>query len=71
MYEGTRPNLHEICAQTYTIKLFEFPTSYVFLDFLHKQKQKYKSKIKYKNNKSNAYKEMHDTQMHDTKASNA
>ena len=38
----------------------------MFLDFLHKQKQKYKSKIKYKNNKSNAYKEMHDAQMHDT-----
>ena len=23
-YESTRPNSHEICAQTYTIKLFEF-----------------------------------------------
>ena len=39
--------------------------------FLHTQKQKHKSKIKCKNNKNNAYKEMHDAQMHDNEASNA
>ena len=60
LYESTRPNSHEICAQTYTIKLFEFSTFYVFSDFLHIQKQKHKSKIKCKNNKNNAYKEMLD-----------
>ena len=43
----------------------------MFLDFLHTQKQKHKSKIKCKNNQNNAYKEMHDTQMHDNEASNA
>ena len=59
MYEGTRPNLHEICAQTYTIKLFEFFTFYVVLDFFTHIKLKPKSKIK---NKSNAYKEMQDAQ---------
>ena len=59
-----------ICAQTYTIKLFEFSTFYVFLDFLHTQKQKHKSKIKCKNNQNNAYKE-HDAQIHDNEASNA
>ena len=40
-----------------------------FLDF-YTQKQKHKSKIKCKNN-NNAYKEMHDAQMHDNEASNA
>ena len=61
------------CAQTNMIKLFEFFTFYMFLDFffLHTQKQKHKSKIKCKNNKNNAYKEMHDAQMHDNEASNA
>ena len=39
--------------------------------FLHTQKQKHKSKIKCKNNQNNAYKEMHDAQMHDNEASNA
>ena len=38
-YEGTRPNSYVKCAQTYTIKLFEFSTFYVFLDFY-----KYKNK---------------------------
>ena len=38
-YEGTRPNSHVKCAQTYTIKFFEFSTFYVFLDFY-----KYKNK---------------------------
>ena len=33
--------------------------------------QKPKSKIKCKNNQNNAYKEMHDAQMHDNEASNA
>ena len=65
------PNSHEVCAQTYMIKLFEFFTFYVVLDFLHTQKQKHKSKIKCKNNKNNAHKEMHDAQMHDNEASNA
>ena len=37
LYEGTRPNSHVICAQTYIIKLFEFFTFYVVLDFLHTQ----------------------------------
>ena len=30
---GTRQNSHVICAQTYTIKLFEFFTFYMVLDF--------------------------------------
>ena len=34
LYGGTRPNTHVICAQTYTIKLFEFFIFYVVLDFL-------------------------------------
>ena len=33
--------------------------------FLHTQKQMHKSKFKCKNNKNNAYKEMHDAQMHE------
>ena len=32
-YEGTRQNSLVICAQTYTIKLFEIFTFYVVLDF--------------------------------------
>ena len=59
------------CAQTYTIKLFEFFTFYVFLDFLHTQKQKHKSKIKWENNQNNAYKEMQDAQMYENEAFNA
>ena len=59
------------CTQTYTIKLYELFTFYVVFGFLHTQKQKHKSKIKCKNNQNNAYKEMHDAQMHDNKASNA
>ena len=56
----------------YMIKLFEFFTFYVFWIFTHTI-QKHKSKIK-KNkqnkktknkNKNNAYKEMHDAQMHE------
>ena len=39
--------------------------------FLNTQKQKHKSKIKCKNNKNNAYKEMQDAQIHDNEASNA
>ena len=34
LHKGTRPKSHETCAQTYTIKLFEFFTFYVVLDFL-------------------------------------
>ena len=44
-----------------------FPLFMCFWIFTH-MKQKYKSKIKCKNN---AYKEMHDAQMHDNEASNA
>ena len=40
-----------------------------FLIFTH-TKQKHKSKINNKN-KNNAYREMHDAQMHDNEASNA
>ena len=36
-----------------------------FWIFLHTQKQMHKSKFKCKNNKNNAYKEMHDAQMHE------
>ena len=57
--------LKHIRSSFLNFKLFEFFTFYVFLDFLHTQKQKHKSKIKCKNNKNNAYKEMHDAQMHD------
>ena len=39
------------------------------LDFYTHTKQRHKSKIKIKTN--NAYKEMHDAQMHDNEASNA
>ena len=39
LYEGTRQNSHVICAQTYTIKFFEFFTFYVVLDlYSHKTK---------------------------------
>ena len=48
LYKGTRPNSHVICAQTYTIKLFEFFTFYVVLDFFTHTKLKHKSKIKNK-----------------------
>ena len=38
-YRDTRPNSHVKFAQTYMIKLFEFFTFYVFLDFYtHKNK---------------------------------
>ena len=57
------------CAQTYTIKLFEFFTFYVVLDFLHTQNKDIKVRSKQKQN--NAYKEMQDAQMHDNEASNA
>ena len=40
------------CAQTYTIKLYDFFTFYVVFGFLHTQKQKYKSKIRCKNNQT-------------------
>ena len=36
-----------------------------------KTKQKTKKKIKCENNQNNAYKEIHDAQMHDNEASNA
>ena len=68
---STRPNSHVICAQTYTIKLFEFFTFYVVLDFYsHKIKTKQKKKIKCKNNQNNAYKEVRDAQIHDNEAFN-
>ena len=65
LYEGTRQNSHMICAQTYTIKLFEFFTFYVVLDFFiffTHTKLKHKSKIKTKamhTNKCKMYK-MHE-----------
>ena len=40
-----------------------------FWIFTH-TKLKHKNKIKCKNNQNNAYKEMHDAQMHDNEASN-
>ena len=43
----------------------------MYFGFLYTQKQKHKSMIKRKNNKNNAYKEMHDAQKHDNEASNA
>ena len=50
LHKGTRPNSHETCTQTYTIKLFEFFTFYVVLDFFFffftHTKLKHKSKIK-------------------------
>ena len=59
-----------ICAQTYTIKLFEFFTFYVALDFYsHKIMQQ--SKIKKKKKKNNAYKEMHVAKILDNESSNA
>ena len=41
-----------------------------FWIFTH-TKQRHKSKIKSKNNKNNAYKDIQDAQMHDNEASNA
>ena len=53
LYKGTRPNSHVICAQTYTIKLFEFYTFYVVLDFYsHKTKTKKKKQKKRSNAKT-------------------
>ena len=50
-----------------TFWIFHF---YAFLDFYTQKKKKklHESKIK---NKNNAYKEMHDAQMHDNEISNA
>ena len=47
-YKGTRQNSHVICAQTYTIKLFEFFTFYVILDFLLTQNCNIKVRLKTK-----------------------
>ena len=55
-------------AQTYMIKLFEFFTFYVVLDFYTQNKD---IKVRSKQKQNNAYKEMHDAQMHDNEASNA
>ena len=72
LYEGTRPNTHVICAQTYTIKLCEFFTFYVVLDFFFffftDTKLKYKSKIKNKTMHTNKCK-MH--KMHENMTFNA
>ena len=43
-YEGTRPNSHVKCTQTYTIKFSKFYFLCIF-GFLHTQKQKHKSMI--------------------------
>ena len=63
--------LKHIQSNFLNFKHFEVFTFYVVFGFLHTQKQKYKSKFKCKNNQNNAYKEMHDAQMHDNEASNA
>ena len=47
-YRDTRLNSHEICAQTYTIKLFEFFTFLCGFGFFTHTKLKQKSKIKTK-----------------------
>ena len=60
-----------ICAQIYTIKLFQFFTFYVVLDFLPTQNKKNKVWSKQKQKQNNAYKEMHDAQMHGNETSNA
>ena len=61
-----------ICAQTYTIKLFQFFTFYVVLDFYSHKTKAIKYDKKKKTKKQNyAYKEMHDAQMHDNEVSNA
>ena len=52
------------------IKFFEFSIFLRVFGFFTHTKQKYKSKINYKN-KNNVYKEMHDAQMHDNEAFNA
>ena len=56
-------------AQTYTIKLFEIFTFLCGLGFLHTQNKDIKVRTKQKQN--NAYKEMHDAQMHDNETFNA
>ena len=41
LYEGTRKNSHVICAQTYTIKLFEFFIfRFTLVECFKKKKQK-------------------------------
>ena len=50
------------------IKLFEIFTFYVVLDFYTQNKD---IKVRSKQRQNNAYKEMHDAQMHENEASNA
>ena len=59
-----------MCSNKYdqTFSIFHFLCDFGF--FTH-TKLKHKSKIKCKNNQNDAYKEMHDAQMHDNEASNA
>ena len=52
------------------LNFLNVPLFMCFWIFTH-TKQKHKSMINWKNNKNNAYKEMHDAQMHDNEASNA
>ena len=46
LHKGTKPNSYETCAQTYMIKLFEFFTFYVVLDFLLTQNKNIKVRSK-------------------------
>ena len=59
-----------MCSNIYDQAFWIFHFLCVF-GFLYTQKQKHKSNIKCKNNQNNAYKEMHDAQMHDNEATNA
>ena len=58
-----------MCSNIYNQTFWIFHFLCVF-GFLHTQNQKHKSKIISKNNKNNAYKEMHNAQMHDNEAFN-
>ena len=56
-----------VFKQTWS-NFLDFSLFISFWIFTHTQKQMHESKIK---NKNNAYKEMHDAQMHDNETSNA
>ena len=58
-----------MCSNIYDQTFWNFHFLCVF-GFLLTQKQKHKSKIN-KQKQNNAYKEMHDEQMHDNEVSNA
>ena len=64
-----------MCSNIYdqTIWILHFLCGFGFLltQNLKQNKKKTKKKIKCENNQNNAYKEIHDAQMHDNEASNA